>query len=342
MSRRALTQLLAIVLAVGLAVAGGAHRVPYVALLPGPAYDTLGTVGGTPVLAISGHKTYPTDGTLDLTTVSVKDRISLFEALVGWFSPRQAVIPREIVFPPDKTEEENDAENQQQMQQSQDDATTAALRELGIPAMIRVVVQQVAKGGPSQDHLLVGDVLTTIDGKKVTDSASLRRLISARAPGRTVVVGYTRKGKAATVTLTTGVSTDTPMRAIIGISPQEMASFPVKVDIELKDVGGPSAGLMFALGIIDKLGPESLTGGRSIAGTGEITSEGKVGPIGGIAQKMLGAKDRGAKVFLVPADNCPDAKGSRPDGLQLIRVETLKGALASLKTLRSGGTPQGC
>ena len=149
-------------------------------------------------------------------------------------------------------------------------------------------------------------------------------------------------GVAGTVELTTGSSSDKPPHAIVGITPAESDTFAVKVEISLAHIGGPSAGLMFALGIIDKLGPDSLTGGRKIAGTGEITPDGKVGPIGGIAEKMIGAKDRGAKIFLSPAENCPEAKSTKPSGLTLVKVDTLKGAHAALKTLRDGGTPPGC
>ena len=341
-SRRALTLLLASVLAVALAVAGGTQTVPYVALTPGPAFNTLGSVGGTPVLSITGRATYPTQGSLDLTTVSVKDQITLFEALWGWMSPSEAVVPREVVFPPDQTQQQADTQNTALMRQSQDDATTAALHELGVPSQTTVEVETVAAGAPAARALRTGDVLRTVDGQKVTTSASLRVLISKHTPGQTVRIGYTRAGSAATATVATIASTDTPRRAIIGITPREVSSFPVKVSIMLKDVGGPSAGLMFALGIIDKLGPGSLTAGRDVAGTGEITADGKVGPIGGIAQKMLGAKKQHATVFLSPADNCAEAKANKPAGLTLVRVTTLKDALAALAVLRAGGTPPSC
>ena len=338
MSRRALTLLLASLLALGLAIAGAVQTVPYVALTPGPAFNTLAAVDGTQVLTITGHATYPTTGALDLTTVSVKDRITLFEAIQGWFSSGEAVIPREIVFPPDQTEKQANQQNAQEMSQSHDDATIAALTELGLPA--RVTVKAVAKGAPAEGHLRAGDVLTTIDGKPVTGSAVLRSLISTRRPGEPVLVGYTRGGIAAAATLTTTSSGEATPRAIIGITPDE--SFTVKVDIQLADVGGPSAGLMFALGIIDKLGPDSLTGGKKIAGTGTITVDGKVGEIGGIAQKMRGAKAQGATIFLAPAGNCPDAKANKPSGVTLVKVSTLKGALSALQTIRNGGAPPSC
>ncbi len=341
-SRRALTLLLACVMAFGLAVAGAVKTVPYVSLAPGPAIDTLGGKGADEVLKITGARTYGADGTLSLTTVSVRDHLTLFEALSGWLSSRQAVIPREIVYPPDQSEEQQQEQNVQEMRQSQDEATTAALRELGIPGTTLVTVDAVKKGAPADGHLLAGDVLTTVDGTKVTDAKSVGALVRKHSPGESVVIGYTRTGKAATVTLTTAASVEKPVRTIVGITPAETPSFPIKVEIGLKDIGGPSAGLMFALGIIEKLGPDSITGGKRIAGTGEITSDGTVGPIGGIAEKLIGAKDEGATVFLTPAVNCPEAKSTRPDGLTLIKVETLKGALAALKTLREGGTPPSC
>ncbi|HUR15214.1 MAG TPA: PDZ domain-containing protein [Mycobacteriales bacterium] len=342
MSRRAFTTLLAAVLAAVLAIGGAFLSVPYVTLSPGPAFNTLGTVGAAEVLTITGGKTYPTDGALDATTVSVTDHVTLFEAIRGWFSSSDAVVPRELVYPPDQDRQQTDERNAQDMRQSQDDATIAAMKVLGIVGTIEVSVGVITKGGPAQGRLQVGDVLTTVDGKAVADIEGLRRLISARRPGQPVVIGYRRSGKAATARLTTVATPDAERRAVIGIQASTTSQFPVEVEIRLKDVGGPSAGLMFALGIIDKLQPGSLTGGRVIAGTGEITQDGKVGAIGGIAQKMRGATRVDADAFLVPAGNCPEAKRYRPDGLQLVKVATLADALAALKTLRAGGTPPTC
>jgi PDZ domain-containing protein len=343
-SRRGLTTLLAVLLAVGLAVTGGAISVPYVVLSPGPAFNTLGTVGTTEVLAIKGGRTFPTDGALDATTVSVTDNVSLFQALQGWVSGDDAVVPRELIYPPGQTQQQTDEQNAEDMRQSQDNAVVAAMKVLGIKGTTRVTVAGVSAKGPSDGHLQVGDVLTTVDGKPVTDVTSLRKLIGTRKPGQPVVIGYTRAGKAGTVRVTTTATTDAEHRAIIGITASTTSHFPVEVDIKLRDVGGPSAGLMFALGIVDKLQPGSLTGGRVVAGTGEIDQDGKVGAIGGIAQKMRGALAARppATVFLVPAANCPEAKATRPDGLQLIKVSTLQDALTSLATLRSGGTPPSC
>ena len=346
MRRRNLTLLLGTLLAFALALAAAAVTVPYVALGPGPAYDTLGTVreGGAskPLLRVTGHPTYPTTGELDLTTVGVQDHITLAQALKGWLSPGTEVVPREILFPPSQSTAQVDKQNAADMVASQNSATTAALSELGLAGRPYVSVRGIAKDAPAFGKLQTGDVITTVDGTAVTTQAELRTRISARAPGAPVQIGYLRGGRQGTATLTTGRSTDTPVRAVIGIEPGTGTNSPIKVTISLQDVGGPSAGLMFALGIIDKLTPGSLTGGRHIAGTGEITDEGKVGPIGGIAEKMIGARRKGATVFLVPADNCADAKASRPSGLQLIRAATLQQALTGLRVLTSGGTPVSC
>jgi PDZ domain-containing protein len=341
-SRRGLTLLLAFVLAIGLAVAGALTTVPYAALTPGPAFNTLGAVNGKTVLSIGGHGEYKDTGSLSLTTVSVQDHITLLEALRGWLSSSEAVVPREVVFPPSQTAQQSEQENQQQMLQSQNSATTAAFRELGIPMTTAYVVGAVTPGSPADGKLKVGDVLKTVDGQPIAAADKVGGLIGKHTVGQAAVLGYTRDGVAGTASITTVASTDKPIRPVIGISVQPKTLSSVTVDITLDDVGGPSAGLMFALGIVDKLGSESLTGGKRIAGTGEITDDGKVGAIGGIAQKMRGAKAKGATIFLVPSDNCAEAKDSKPSGISLVKVSTLKGALASLKTLRSGGTPTSC
>jgi PDZ domain-containing protein len=328
---------LAGVLAVLLLGLGFSVHVPYVELSPGPAINTLGTSGDRAVLGITGAKTYKTDGRLDLTTVSVRDKISLLEALGGWFSGRKAVIPREFVYPPDQTDEQNEEQTKEEMQTSQNAAMYAALSEL---KLARVKVESVVKNGPSAAQLKVGDIITAVDGVKVYGPDALRAGVRKHRIGEVAVITFERGGQPGTASITTGPSADKEPKAAIGV----VTGFttPIKVDISLKDIGGPSAGLMFALGIIDKLGPESLTGGKHIAGTGTIEVDGAVGPIGGIAEKLIGARDVGATVFLVPADNCKEAVSHRPDGLQLVRVQNLEGALSALSAVRAGRTAPSC
>ena len=340
MSRRALTLLLAGVLALGLTLTAAVARVPYVALGPGPTYDTLGEVdSGDPVLEIEGRRTYPTDGHLDLTTVGVQPRLTLAQALQGWFARDLAVVPREVVFPPGRTDEQVDAENAAAMEASQSDAIGAAAQQLGLRPEVRV--QELSETSAARGKLEAGDVLTAIDGDAIADAAELRERISSREPGDAVRVTFTRKGRTDTVEIVTAAATDDATRAVIGVLTEER--YPLDVTIHLEDVGGPSAGLMFALGILDKLGPESLTAGKHIAGTGEISPDGTVGPIGGIAQKLIAAKRKGAVAFLVPEANCAEAAASSPpEGLTLVRVATLTQALDGLAALRDGERPAVC
>lgn len=338
MTRRTSALVLPALLAALLVIGALVAPVPYVALGPGPTFDTLGLDEGTPVISISGREVFPTDGRLRLTTVGVQSRLTLGQALLGWVRRDEAVLPRELVFPPGRTDEQIDADNAEQMVASQDAATTAALTQLGIPVQVRVA--KVTAGAPAEGHLQEGDVLTSVDGTPVTGPSQLRQLIGARAPGAPVTLGVLRAGAARSEVVTTAPSSETPPRPVVGV--ETAVDYPFTVTIGLMDVGGPSAGLMFALGIIDKLGPESLTGDRTIAGTGEITPEGVVRPIGGIQQKLDGAKRDGATVFLVPAQNCAAAAADHPPGLQLVRVSTLADALAGLQTLREGGTPPTC
>ncbi len=337
-SRRTLTLLLSTLLAVALLVGALVARVPYVALGPGPTFNTLGDSDGTPVIDVQGRQSFPDTGHLDLTTVGVRSDLSLAEALVGWARRDEAVVPRELVFPPGQSDAQVEAENTRQMVQSQDAATTAALTALGIP--IEVTVAEVSAASPAVGVLRKDDVLTSVDGSPVTGPAQLRTMIGERAVGADVRIGYRRDGQTAEATLVTTGSTDSPPRPLIGVATG--IRYPFTVKIALKDVGGPSAGLMFALGIVDKLEPGSLTGGAYVAGTGEITPDGAVQPIGGIQQKLRGARGKGATVFLVPAANCADAAANRPDGLQLIKVSTLDEARRALDLERSGGTPTGC
>ncbi len=351
MTRRALTLWLGTALAVGLTVGGAVTQVPYVALEPGPTFDTLGSTGteaGKPVIEIEGRPTFTTSGKLDLTTVSVTPRLTLGAAVWGWFARDQAVLPRDLVYPPDQTDAEVAAANTESMRASQDTATAAALRELDIRSEV-VTISDVPQG-PSTGKLQKGDVVVEVDGKAVLDGVGLRQLIGQRLPGASVRIGY-RRGAAPQVLevdVTTAASPedpanpDAPARPVIGVVTEPTPVRDLNVTINLKDVGGPSAGLMFALGIVDKLDKVDVTGGRHVAGTGEISADGIVGPIGGISQKLLGARRVGATVFLVPAGNCEEAAGSIPDGLTLIRSGTLHDALVGLRVLRDGGTPIGC
>jgi Lon-like protease len=341
MSRRVIVLAVAGFLTVLLAAASALLPVPYVALKPGPTTNTLGSVGSTELIRIDGRKTYPDKGHLDLVTVSVqggpRQRLDLVTALAGWLDGTIAVVPETSVYPKGETAEEAERESSAEMTQSQQSATTAALRQLGIAVQSSVVVAGLSPKSPSAGLLRKGDVVLSVDGTGVDGGGALRDEITSAKPGDTLDLVVRRAGKEVPVSVKTVAAGDDG-RAIIGVSTRDKVTYPFKVEISLKDVGGPSAGLMFALGIVDKLTPGSLTGGRYIAGTGTIDDQGEVGEIGGITQKMAGARRNGATVFLSPAKNCAQAKATKPDGLRLVKVATLDRAVTALDDLRAGRT----
>jgi len=338
MSRRSLTLLIA---SVGTAVAIAVSvlvPVPYVILGPGPTLNTLGKdSAGRPLITISGHPTYPTDGHLNMVTVSYQgcqgNRFNIFTALVAWLNPREAVVPEGEICPAGQTQKQTQEQDTQEMTSSQQMATAAALTQLHIPFSTQVVVVKPEKGFPAYGVLKAGDVITEVDGQPVTSQAVLTKLISAHPAGSTLTLTITREGQSRQVQVGTKESGGHP---VMGVQIGGQFKFPFQVKISVGDIGGPSAGLMFALGIIDKLTNKDLTGGKFIAGTGEIEPSGKVDPIGGIQQKMVGARNAGATVFLTPAANCADTKGAVPAGLRLVKVSTLNQAVTDLQSLKSG------
>jgi Lon-like protease len=338
MKRRGLTVLLGALVTTLLSIGVLAAPIPYVVLGPGPTVDTLGKEDGKEVIQVSGRETSTSAGQLRLTTVGVQPDVKLLPAIVGWLSADEAVVPRELIYPPGQTEQQVEQRNTEEFSASQSSAETAALRVLGYP--VQVTVKTVTPGGASVDVLRAGDVITAVDGQAVTSTQKLTELVRAKPAGTALTVGYTRNGAPATTTITTRAGDGGQPRIGVEIAPQQPHPFQLKIN--LGDIGGPSAGLMFALGIVDKLKPEDLTGGKIIAGTGTIDDDGQVGAIGGIQQKLVGAKDAGAQAFLVPADNCAEALSNAQPGLPLLKVSTLDDALHALETLRAGGQPPRC
>jgi PDZ domain-containing protein len=341
MNRRSATMITGAVLLVGLAIGGAFLPVPYVALGPGPTLDTLGAdTGGTEIIQITGARERPDTGHLNLTTVSVHDGLDLLSAFKDWVDGRHSVVPREEVYPPGQSQEEFDQRTTKEFTESQSSAEFAALGELNYP--VQVLIKEIPDGSPSKGKLAVGDVLRAVNNVPVTDYEDVAKQLSGLKPGATVTVRYTRGGRDSTVPIVTTKATEREGAAIgVFLDQRRDAPFTVKIALD-ESIGGPSAGLMFALGILQKVGPDDLTGGRFIAGTGTIDTDGKVGPIGGIQLKMIAAKDRGAIIFLVPADNCTDALASPPAGLQLIKVDNLHGAVQALKASQLGQPTPGC
>jgi Lon-like protease len=178
-----------------------------------------------------------------------------------------------------------------------------------------------------------------VTSNPVTGQSNLTTLIGAHPAGTTLNLTIVRNGRTQTVQVGTKESGGRP---VMGVQVTEQFNFPFTVKFSVGDIGGPSAGMMFALGIIDKLTATNLTGGKFIAGTGEIEVSGKVDPIGGIQQKMVGARDAGATIFLAPASNCSDVKGAIPAGLQVVKVSTLSQAVTYLQDIKAGQPVPSC
>jgi Lon-like protease len=344
MSRRSLTLLIATVGVIAALAVAVLIPVPYVILGPGPTLNTLGKdSSGQQLITISGHPTYPTTGHLNLVTVGYQGgpgvHLNIFSALAAWLNPHEAVVPESELFAPGQTQQQSQQQDTQEMTGSQQDATAAALTELHIPYQTQVVVVQAEAGSPAAGVLKAGDVITAVDGTAVTGESSLTSLIGTHPAGSTLTLTILRNGQSQTVQVGTKESGGRP---VMGVQVTEQYQFPFTVKFSVGDIGGPSAGTMFALGIIDKLTPLNLTGGKFIAGTGEITPSGQVQAIGGIQQKMVGARDAGATIFLAPASNCSDVKGAIPAGLRVVKVGTLNQAVTYLEDIKAGQPVPSC
>ena len=343
LSRRTVTLLVAGVGVVVAALVAALVPVPYVILSPGPTLNTLGRTSSGPLISVSRHPTYPTRGHLNLVTVSFLggpgDGFNVFTALRAWLTPHMAVVPESELFPSGQTEQQVVQQDTLQMVSSQQTAQAAALCTLGIHFTTVDTVTQTEKGMPAAGVLRAGDVITAVNGVPVNCHHDTSTLIRTHQAGAPVDLTITRNGRTQHVRVQT---INVQGHAVIGVLVRESFRFPFPITIKVGNIGGPSAGLMFALGIVDKLTPDSLTGGKFVAGTGEIAASGAVSPIGGIQQKMAGARAAGATWFLTPATNCADASGAVPAGMHLAKVSTLRQALSDLSAIRAGHSVPGC
>ncbi|QQD76980.1 PDZ domain-containing protein [Curtobacterium sp. YC1] len=326
---------------------------PYLIEVPGPVYNTIGTQEqGTgkdaervKLIQVSGHETYPTGGALDMLTVGIQgdatNRPSWTSVVRAVFSPSQAVIPVEAVYPSGTTTEQVNERDSADMRASQQSAVAAALIQQGNDLPTQLEVGTVQEGSAADGVIEEGDVVTAFDGTPLTvnaDASTLRALVAEHGTAEPATVTVERDGATKQIEVTPRSEQGT---ALLGVGVTERYDFPFKVSIRLQDVGGPSAGMMFALGIIDEITPGKLNGGKHVAGTGTITAQGEVGPIGGIRQKLHGAADAGATVFLAPAENCDEVVGHVPDGLDVYSVTTLDQAVTDLQTIADGGSTAG-
>jgi PDZ domain-containing protein len=348
-----MTLIAAVLLLLGLLVVGSRLRVPYVVLVPGPVTDTLGhvpaddTANGKPggaVIQISGVATQPSSGHLYLTTVGLipgncSSNPTFWQTVKAWFNSHESVEPKAAQCPPGQSSDQVRQEGVDQMSRSQSDAVYAALTELGYKSTgDKVKIDSVASGVPASDLLQSGDLIESVNSKPVTSPQQIINVVRAMTPGQPVTLGINRAGTARTLSVKTTRGPDGKPR--IGISLGTTPTFngiSVSIGIDPNVIGGPSAGTALALGIIDKLTPGDLTGGQFVAGTGEISPDGTVGPIGGIAEKMVGAHDAGARWFLAPTDNCNEVVGHVPDGLRVVRISTLHDARLAVQAIGAGG-----
>jgi PDZ domain-containing protein len=244
------------------------------------------------------------------------------------------------VYPPDKSRDDVEKANDADFKQSEDSAEYAALGYLKYaPA---VTVANVTDPGPSAGKLHNGDAIDAVDGTPVSNVDQFTTLLKKTKAGQQIVIDYRRKNAGAgTATITLGSNPDRDY-GYLGVSVLDAPWAPFSITFNLANIGGPSAGLMFSLAVVDKLTSGDLNNGKFVAGTGTISTDGEVGPIGGITHKMQAAHEAGATVFLVPADNCDEARSGAEDGLELVKVGTLSGAVDALKTLSAGGEPPRC
>jgi PDZ domain-containing protein len=328
-----------------LALVGGFVKIPYVSIGPGPTYNTLGSVQGQNIIEVNGTKTYKTSGQLRMTTVSINDEVTLFDALGKWVSGRYALAPRDEYFAPGQTQEDLERENTKMFQDSQSAAETAALRLLDNP--VKVITQEITRGAPADKVLQPGDRLWEVNGQPINVQEDVRKALQGTKPGQTISLTFQHENepkKTVDVKLAkaSDFGSDDRPEGFLGLAPADRADVKFETTIHLEDVGGPSAGLIFALAIVDTLTPGEMEDGRTIAGTGAIDVKGNVQPIGGIPFKLIAAHEDGATTFLVPADNCAEAKSNAPDGMDLVKVETLAGAVEALKDLDEGRAPPHC
>lgn len=336
MTQRTVAGVLAVPLLIGLWLAAALHPLPYVTYEPGLTLDVLGTNDqGDEIIEVSGHDVYRDDGQLRMTTVYVSQPLpkgsnNLFELMYDWVSDEDAVYPYDAVYREDETVEQNREEGAAEMTSSQDAATAAALEELGYDVTHPAVVG-VVPDAPADGELENGDVILEVDDTEVADTAAVAEAVAAAPEGEPVDFLVLRDDQRIEVPVTPEVADGRPQ---VGIQLGTVVTPDLPVDVTInidQGIGGPSAGLMFSLGIYDTLTPGSLTGGQVVAGTGTLDATGTVGPIGGIQQKIVGARDAGAQLFLVPPDNCDQAVLAPNDDMRLVRAPTMHSARESIE-----------
>ncbi|MBX3312342.1 MAG: ATP-dependent serine peptidase containing a PDZ domain protein [Microbacteriaceae bacterium] len=311
---------------------------PWVIEEPGNAYNTLGLAMSNgeevPIIQVPSANIYPTDGSLNLLTVRIigapGNRTSWWQVITAMLDPAKSVVPVEEVYPSGQDSEEIDAQNQQAMEDSKQNAIAAALIFLGYEVDATFTVTGLIEDSPNIGILQEGDVLFQANGIEIEQRSDLTNIINETPAGTPLRMTIAREE--AVLQVQANVR-EVEGRKELGIYLGTEFDFPVQIQLKLDNVGGPSAGMMFTLGIIEKLTEGSLTGGANISGTGTIQADGTVGKIGGTVQKMYAAIRGGSSYFLLPSGNCEDAVGNIPNGLTVIPVDTIDEAVESLQII---------
>ena len=334
-----------------LVLVGLTAPLPYVLVEPGSPNNVLGKVKGKPLLEITGAKVYPTNGKLNLTSIWVTNadsHIQTFELLRAWIDGERSVEPREVFYPNGVDPKKVIDDSVLEMKSSQLSAQLATLNYLKIPFGQRFVIKNFTNDSPNKKVLKKEDEVVTFGGIKIDSPAQLKSMIR-NSKTETVTLGVIRNGKNLLIPVTVGskkVGSTTSESArsksnFLGVLISDEYDLPFKVKVNLKNVGGPSAGLMLTLGIIDELTVDDLTGGKIISGTGTINYLGEVGPIGGIRQKLEGAKKGGSEIFLAPIDNCAEVGSSYYKNIPVVAIKNLNDAISAIKTFNKTGTAEG-
>lgn len=323
-----------VLLAVLIIVVGVMVRPPKVIITPGDATPV------APAISISGAPTYRNAGRVLFLTVYLSNhRPTLFELAAAELDGDAEIVDERKIFGP-TNRKESDRIDQLLMTEAQAAAKTAALRRLGYTVPLTgsgAFVTSVLPTGPSAGKLQPRDVITEVNGNPVNTFDDLGKQFATIPAGATVDLRITRGTTLTNVSVTTAA--DANGKTIIGITgftATPRYKYPVDITINPGDVSGPSAGLAFALGIVDDMTPGDLTGGKKIAVTGTIGPDGTVGAVGGVRQKTVTAKNAGAQLLLVPADEVEEAKSAGVE-IRVIGVRTLDDALAALTS--AGGAP---
>lgn len=314
--------------------------VPYAAEGKGPTFNTLERIDGKEVVEIHAPVVDHTRGHLNMTTVSVRTDMTFVQALGRWLVFGDTIVPIEQVIPQHKTKDEIHDLNQQAFASSESLATTAALHYLQLPLAVEVV--SAVPGSPAENLLREEDRILAVNDQQVTTSTQLREMIVNLAPGTDVHLKITRGGAAQDVVVTLGKHPHDANKGFLGINMATVPAEDIEVNYNLKDIGGPSAGMIFALAVIDKLSPGELNHGKFVAGTGTITDVGEVGGIGGIRHKAAAAAEAGAELFLAPTANCRELAGRSFGEMKIAAVSSLDDAVKAMDEYAAGTQPRSC